>query len=68
MNKNTEQTNSDDTKKLLNINQVAEIFGVHPDTLRRWDREGKLKSIRIGKRGHRKYSYEDIQKTMKQDY
>lgn len=64
MNKNTEQTNSDDTKKLLNINQVAEIFGVHPDTLRRWDREGKLKSIRIGKRGHRKYSKTDIEKLL----
>ena len=53
---------SENTKKLLTINEVAELFGVHPETLRRWDNEGKLKAIRIGKRGHRKYRYEDIQK------
>ena len=49
-------------KELLTINEVAEIFGVHPETLRRWNNEGKLKAIRIGKFGHRKYRREDIRK------
>jgi len=51
--------------QLLSINQVAELFNVHPATLRRWDDEGKLKAIRIGERGHRKYYVEDIKKIIK---
>ena len=51
-------------KGLLTIGEVAEIFNVHPETLRRWDKEGKLKAIRIGKLGHRKYSREEIEKLL----
>ena len=47
-------------KELLNINEVAKLFSVHPATLRRWDREKKLKAIRIGKLGHRRYLRKDI--------
>jgi len=47
-------------KNLLNINEVADLFGVHPETLRRWDKAGKLKAIRIGNFGHRKYKKSDI--------
>jgi len=36
--------------RLLNINQVAKILNVHPTTLRRWDKKGKLKAIRVGTR------------------
>ncbi len=61
---NKPENKPDQNKKLLTINEVAELFGVHPETLRRWDNEGKLKAIRIGKRGHRKYLYEDIQKKL----
>lgn len=53
--------------KLLNINQVAKILGVVPPTLRRWDRDGKLKAIRVGNKkgvGERRYRREDIIKTM----
>ena len=49
--------------KLLNINQVAKILGVVPPTLRRWDKSGKLKAIRIGNKkgvGERRYRREDI--------
>ena len=47
-------------KQLLSINEVAEILDVNPETLRRWDNEGKLKAIRIGKLGHRRYKRKDI--------
>jgi len=47
-------------EKLLTINEVSEMLNVHPETLRRWDNEGKLKAVRIGDRGHRKYKYSDI--------
>jgi len=56
----------DDKKlsKLIGIKEAAEILGVHPATLRRWDKEGVLKAVRIGKRrgvGDRRYRQEDIE-------
>ena len=55
----------DDIKlpELLTIRQVAKILNVHPTTLRRWDKKGKLKAIRVGTRrgvGERRYHREDI--------
>ena len=34
-------------EKLYTIKQVAEIFSVHANTVRRWIREGKLKTIKL---------------------
>ena len=48
--------------KLLKIRQAAEMLGVNPETLRRWDRDGSFKAIRIGKRGHRMYDEAEILK------
>lgn len=48
-------------QELLSIGQVAKMLGVHIDTLRRWDREGKLKPIRLGEKGRRRYKIIDIQ-------
>lgn len=47
--------------ELLSISQVAEIFNIHPDTLRNWEKEGILVPLRAGKRGDRKYRPQDIQ-------
>lgn len=35
-------------ENLLNVNQVAFILKVHPLSIRRYIREGKLKAIRVG--------------------
>jgi len=48
--------------KLIKIKDVAELLGVTKTTLRRWDKEGKLKAIRIGQRGHRKYPKTEIER------
>lgn len=48
--------------KLLKINAAAEMLSVNPETLRRWDRSGKLKAIIISKRGDRRYKESDIEK------
>lgn len=48
--------------KLLKIREAAEMLSVNPETLRRWDRSGKLKAIIISKRGDRRYKLEDIEK------
>jgi len=47
--------------KLLTIRQVAEILNVHVETLRRWDKSGKLKAIRLNERGDRRYDPKDIE-------
>ena len=49
--------------ELLTIRQVAKVLNVHMTTLRRWDKKGKLKAIRVGLRsgvGERRYRREDI--------
>ena len=43
-------------EKLLNIRQTAEFLGVSIDTLRRWDKNGKLAAIRNKRGAHRYYS------------
>lgn len=50
-----------DMPDLLSIGQVAEIFSIHQDTLRNWEKEGILVPLRVGKRGDRKYRPQDIQ-------
>lgn len=55
----------DDTKlpELLTIRQVSKILNVSIMTLRRWDKIGKLKAIRVGTRsgvGERRYHREVI--------
>lgn len=49
---------------LLSLQEVADLIGVHPETLRRWDREGKLPAIKINERGDRKYRYGDVIKVL----
>ena len=48
-------------QKLLSISKTAEILGVHPNTLREWDREGKLKPVKTCG-NHRRYKLSDIEK------
>jgi excisionase family DNA binding protein len=57
--------NNNDLPKLLTISQAAEILNVHPETLRRWDKSGKLKAIRVNERGDRRYDPEDIKTILK---
>jgi len=47
--------------ELLSISQVAEIFSIHPDTLRNWEKEGILVPMRVGNRKDRKYRPHDIE-------
>jgi len=49
-----------DDKGLLKIREAALLIGVNPETLRRWDREGILKSVRVGTRGDRRYKQKDV--------
>jgi excisionase family DNA binding protein len=50
--------------KLLTIRQAAEVLNVHVETLRRWDKSGKLKAIIVNERGDRRYDPSDIEKIL----
>jgi len=51
--------------KLLKIREAADMLGVNPETLRRWDKSGKLKAVVISERGDRRYKKEDIVQLVK---
>jgi excisionase family DNA binding protein len=36
------------TDQLLTVVQVAERLQLHPETIRRWVREGKLPAVKLG--------------------
>ena len=54
-------------KNLVSISNAAKQLGASMDTLRRWDKTYRLSSIRIGPRGHRFYSQEDINRFLRND-
>ena len=47
---------------IVTIKEAAKILGVHPTTLRRWDKSGKLKAIRHRFNNYRLYKKREIKK------
>jgi excisionase family DNA binding protein len=45
---------------MLTIREVARLLHVHPNTLRRWSNNGRLRPYRINSRGDRRYKREEI--------
>ena len=45
---------------MLTTGEVARIFNVHDNTIRRWSEQGIIKSYRIGPRGGRRFRREDV--------
>ncbi len=52
-------------KGFITIKSAAEIAGVSIETLRNWDKQGKLKSKRDPQNGYRLYSISQIQEHLK---
>ncbi len=46
--------------EMMTIRQVARLLHVHPNTLRRWSNDGRLKAYRINFRGDRRFRREDV--------
>lgn len=61
MSKSIAQKVLEDSPDLLSIGEVADLFKIHRDTLRNWERVGKLTPLRVGLRQDRKYRKQDIQ-------
>lgn len=53
--------------KLLKIREAADLLGVNPETLRRWDNEGKLVAVKVSKRGDRRYKPEDLKRFIEEN-
>ena len=47
---------------LLTVREVASMLGIHANTVRRWSDEGKIRALRISKRGDRRFKREDIER------
>ena len=52
-------------KGYMTIREAADFLGVSPDTLRRWDRSGKVKAIRHPVNRYRLYHKEELREVLR---
>lgn len=50
-------------EKLLTLKEACRLLGIHPNTLRRWDEEGKIKVVRTPK-GRRRIPESEVRRLM----
>jgi len=55
-----------DSKVMLKTSEVAQLLGLHVNTVRRWSEKGILKSYHISSRGDRRFKREDIDSFLKE--
>jgi len=53
-------TNAEHINDMLTVREVAQLLHVHPNTLRRWSNNGRIRAYRITPRGDRRYKREEI--------
>jgi excisionase family DNA binding protein len=49
-----------DLPELLTVQQAARLINVHPNTLRNWERDGKINAVRLGSRRDRRFYKKSI--------
>ena len=54
------------TSNTLTPREAARLLNVHINTIRRWSDSGILGSHRIGKRGDRVFSWQDIERLLEE--
>lgn len=47
-------------RTMFSVAEVASILNVHANTVRKWSDEGRIKSCRVGSRGDRGFTADDI--------
>jgi superfamily II DNA or RNA helicase len=53
--------NHSDLPEFLQVGEAAEFIGVSPQTLRRWDRDGRLTAVRRPENGYRYYRRSELE-------
>lgn len=53
-----------DYRDYLRVGEAAKLLGVHPQSLRNWDKAGKLKAYRHSISNYRLYKLIDINKLL----
>ena len=48
--------------RLVSTLQAARLLGVHPDTVRRAAKAGRIEPIRLGERGHLRFRVREIER------
>lgn len=48
------------SRAMLTVGDVAQLLGLHVNTVRRWNNKGILKSYRVNPRGDRRFRREDV--------
>ncbi len=51
---------SNPSRGMITVSQVAQMLGVHPNTVRNWSDSGLLKTYRLGYRRDRRFRMEDV--------
>ena len=49
-----------DSRIMLTTRDVAQLLGIHANTVRRWSNQGIIKSYRVGSRGDRRFPRQDV--------
>ena len=52
--------NGEHMSDMLTVTEVARLLHVHPNTLRRWSNDGRIRAYRINTRGDRRFGREEI--------
>jgi len=46
--------------EILTMKQASELLNCHPNTLRKWEKQGAIKCFRFGTRGDRRFRKNDV--------
>jgi len=52
--------NGEHLSEMLTVREVALLFHIHPNTLRRWSNNGRIRAYHITPRGDRRFKREEI--------
>jgi excisionase family DNA binding protein len=55
-----DMVNYDHLSDMLTVREVARLLHVHPNTLRRWSNDGRIRAYRINRRGDRRFKREEV--------
>ena len=56
----------DSATRMLTVGEVCALLNVHGNTIRRWCRQGIVKSYRAGAKGQRRFKPEDVAALLKE--